>query len=525
MFKKIIIFLSISFLVFFVSLYFYHIKEKQFNDYINQVQKINSEIDKEYLSGITNINIKNNDSKVDKQKLMEEMIADNLADVDTILKSSNYENKNWETLRYKKLYISSMNKKNIDLAIKAIHNILEKTDNKGVWYKKLVDLYIETWQFKLAEQYSKKLLEVEWTKENLKNYLYIKLQNVNFFAKEQVEEIKDLVHALYEKNVISAQDLSFYDFLIDLLSHWNVENLDKNIEMLTKDIDNDKYKNLLLSFKNDYETYKKSKWSPLYYFKSLVALDLLKFWYFWLARNIAENVYIQDSSYILSQQILAYSYFFMWNYQNAIKYLKMLKQDDKNNQNDYNFYLWISHYRIQKPKDALLYLSQLNWDYPYYKDVLRYMLLSYMQIKDSVNVKKTIYKLSKYKLSYVDYYNIFKYLLFDCEKCYKTELKTLISLIRSCYKDVEKWEEYVCWYGKWNLFLKAWKKELAVKYFELLSKYFQDPYIFDTLASYNEKKWNYKQAKLYYLKELLYTENKQKRSVLQEKIKKLFINK
>jgi len=144
MFKKIIIFLSISFLVFFVSLYFYHIKEKQFNDYINQVQKINSEIDKEYLSGITNINIKNNDSKVDKQKLMEEMIADNLADVDTILKSSNYENKNWETLRYKKLYISSMNKKNIDLAIKAIHNILEKTDNKGVWYKKLVDLYIET---------------------------------------------------------------------------------------------------------------------------------------------------------------------------------------------------------------------------------------------------------------------------------------------------------------------------------------------------------------------------------------------
>jgi len=53
--------------------------------------------------------------------------------------------------------------------------------------------------------------------------------------------------------------LSFYDFLIDLLSHWNVENLDKNIEMLTKDIKENKYKNLLLSIKNDYETYKKSK--------------------------------------------------------------------------------------------------------------------------------------------------------------------------------------------------------------------------------------------------------------------------
>jgi len=125
MLKKIIIFLSVSFLVFFVSLYFYYVKERQFNNYITQVQKINSNIDEKYLSGITNIKIKSDNLKVDKQKLIEEMVADNLTDVDTILKSSNYKNKNWRTLGYEKLYISSMNKKNIYLAIKSIHSILK----------------------------------------------------------------------------------------------------------------------------------------------------------------------------------------------------------------------------------------------------------------------------------------------------------------------------------------------------------------------------------------------------------------
>lgn len=525
MIKKITIILSVSFVFFFISLYFYHRKEEKFNDYINQVQKINLDIDNKYLSGITNINIKKDDSIVDKKKLLEEMVADNLSDVDSILKSSNYKSKNWKVLGYEKLYISSMNKKNIYLSIKAILNILKETKHKWVWYKKLINLYIQTWQFKLAEQYSTQLLKINWTKENLQYYLYIKFQNVNFFDIKQIKEIQNLVYALYKKKIISAEELSFYDFLIDLLSKWNVKHLNKNIEIFVKDIKNNKYRNLLLSIKNDYEIYKKSKASPLYYFKSLVALDLLKFWYFGLAKNISENVYIQDSLYILPQQILAYSYFFMWNYKNAIKYLKILKQDDKSYEKDYDFFLWVSSYWIHKSQDALLYLSQLKWTYPYYKDILRYELLSYIDIKDNKNIKQIIYKLSKYKLSYIDYYNIFEYLLLECKNCYKTNLKMLISLIRSCYKDIEKDNEYVCWYWKWNLFLKAWKKELAAKYFKWLSKYFQDPYIYDTLASYYESKWDYKQTKIYYLKELLYTEDTQKRAVLQEKIKNLFINK
>ncbi len=526
MFKRIIIFLSISFIIFFISLYFYHLKEREFNNYIAQIENISSEIEKKELNEIDNIQSNTWDkNELNEKKLIEEMIANNLSDVDSIININNQKNINSKTLRYKKLYISSMDKKNNELAIKAIKNLLKETDHKEIWYKKLIDLYVQIWNFKLAEEYSKKLLEIQWNKENLKDYFYVKLQNINFFSNEQVEDIRSLVNSLYKKKVVTSWEFTFYIFLIDLLSKWELENLDNNLKALIQDAKISQHKNLLLSIQNSYEKYKKSKWSPLYYFKTLLALDLLKFWYFWLSKNIAENVYIQDSSYTLAQQILWYSYFYMWNYENAIKYFKILKKQNNGDEDDYNFFLWISYYWIQKPKDTLLYLSQLTNTYPYYKDVLRYTLLSYIDIKETWNVKKTISKLSSYELSYIDYYNIFKYLLFECDKCYKTELKTLLSLIRSCYKQVSKDNEYVCWYGKWNLFLKAWKQEFAIKYLKLLSEYFQDTYIFHNLATYYENNWDLESARKYYLKELLYTENSSRRKVLEQKIQQLYINK
>jgi len=270
-------------------------------------------------------------------------------------------------------------------------------------------------------------------------------------------------------------------------------------------------------------TYLDLKETPLYYLKSLVALDLLKFGYFGLAKNIAERIYIEDSSYILPQQILAYSYFYMGNYSQAVKYLKLLKAHDQTNQDEYNFFLWISYYRMGDSEKSLIYLSQVSDKSSYYKDVLRYSLLDYIQIQDKDNFIKTLKKLSKYKLTYVDYYNIFKYLLTKCKDCYKDQLKLFIVLLKKCYTDVDKSKQYVCWYGKWNLFLRYGKTQLAIPYFKLLSHYFQDTYIFDTLAKYYEKKWDYKHARYYYLKELLYTPGTEKRQLLKKKIKDLFL--
>ena len=526
MLKKIVVFLSISFLVFLWTLYYFHIQEKKYQVYLKKVETIQTQLEKAKLEELKKLKIqekKELTEKQEKEKLIEQMIANQVSDVDSIMELEKNDPKDILKIRYQKIYLSAMKKNNAYMAIKAIKEILKYTKQKDIWYSKLVDLYLQVGDFKSAQYYAQQLIKIAPTKENLRKYVYVLFQNTNFFSKEQVNKLKQVVWLLEQKWVITPDDLVFYNFLISLLSDWNVNQIKADLPLLLKDIHNPEYKNLLLNIQKDLNTYFSLKETPLYYFKSLVALDLLKFWYFGLAKNIAERVYIQDSDYVLPQQILAYAYFYMWNYNQAIKYLKSLKEKDSLNQDEYNFFLGISYYWLGEYEKSLLYLSQVSDKSSYYKDVLRYSLLDYIHIDDKANILNTLKKLSNYKLNYVDYYNIFKYLLTKCTDCYKTQIKLFIKLLKKCYSDVDNQHQYVCWYGKWNLFLKYWKINLAVPYFKLLSKYFQDTYIFDTLAKYYEKKWNYKLAKIYYLKELLYTAWTDKRQALKRKIKDLFL--
>ena len=522
--KKIFILLSISFVIFVGSLSYFKFKQKQFESYLTQVKKIKTIAETKELKVIKDIKIETWDS-IDKQRLIEQAVANELSDVDVFLDEKDSKNKgNWANVRYQKLYIYAMKKKNLNTAIKAIKKILETSKNKDVWLWKIVKLYIQVWDFKNAEKYSKQLLTIDSTKKNLKNFLYIKLQNTNFFDDKKVKDLKDLIKIYYDKKIITASEFTFYYFLIDLLKSWNVKKMSVTLNFLIKDLKKDEQSEILFNIKKDLDIYKNSKWSPTYYFKALVALDLLKFWYFWLAKNIAQQVYIEDSSYILPQQILAYSYFYMWNYKQALKYFKDLQKKDIKNKQEYVFFIGISYYWLNDSVNSLLYLSQIQANFKYYLDSLRYQLLDYINIKDTENIYLTIKKLSGYKLNYVDYYNIFKYSLFRCETCYKTHTKLLVKLILSCYKNTNQDHKYVCWYAKANLYQKAWDYRLATKYYILLTKYFQDPYIFWNIASYYESKWDKHKARMYYLKELLWTDDTEKRNWLKNKIKSLFLN-
>jgi len=527
--KKLIIFLTISFLVFLSTLYFYREKQKKIENYIKQVETISSDIEESELKEI-DLDLKNDeeiltwDDTKSKEKLIEEMIANQLADINE-LDSFSRESKFWAEKKYQKLYLQELKKNNLYLAIKAIKRILKTTKHKDVWYKKIVDLYIKIWDFKSAEEYSKKLLKIDPTKENLHNHLYIRFQNLNFFDEKEVKEIQSLVSTLYRKKVISFSEFKFYNFLIELLSNWNTESLDVLLDDLIKNTEDPSQKQLLVSIKNDLQIYKNTKGTPLYYFKSLVALDLLKFGYFGLARNIAERVYIENSSYILPKQILAYSYFFMGDYKNSIKYFKELKESDNENNEDYTFFMGVAYYWMNKYDNSLLFLDQISDTYPHYQDVLRYKLLSYIKLEDKNNVISTIKKLADTKLTYIDYYNIFKYLLADCLNCYRKDWKLVVKLIRNCYKDVDKEHQYVCWYWKASFYYKLGNKKYAAKYYKLLTKYFQDPYIYDILAKYYEDKWDKKRARYFYLKELLYTSKEEQREKIKKKIKDILMNK
>ncbi len=522
--KKIFILLSISFVIFVASLSYFKFKQRQFKNYLAQVQKIKTIAETKELKIIKTVKIETWDS-INKKRLVEQAVANELSDVDLLLnKKDNKNNWNWINIRYQKLYIYSMKKKNLNAAIKAIKKILKTSNNKDIRLWKIVKLYIQLWDFKNAEKYSKELLIVKPTKKNLRRYLYIKLQNTNFFDNKEVKDLKNLIKIYYNKNIIKSSDLTFYYFLINLLSNWNVKKISVTLRFLLKDFKKGEQSQILFNIKKDLDIYKSTRWSPLYYFKALVALDLLKFWYFWLAKNIAQQVYIEDSTYILPKQILAYSYFYMWNYKQALKYFKDLQEKDIENNQEYVFFIGICYYWLNDNVNSLLYLSQVKHNFKYYLDSLRYDLLDYIDMWDTQNIYLTIKKLSVFKLNYVDYYNIFKYLLFRCKNCYKTHTKLLVKLILSCYKNTDQNHKYVCWYGKANLYQKAWDYGLATEYYILLTKYFQDPYIFWNIAHYYESKWYNKKARMYYLKELLWTDDVNKRKLLKKKIENLFLN-
>ncbi len=524
MLKKIFLFLSISFIIFFWSLYYFHIKEKKAKTYLEEIWKIQSQLEKEKLYQIKKNEQKQQKVGIDKEKILEQIVAKQLSDVDEIL-NSNANSKSPYNIIYQKLYLLAMKKNNIYMAIKAITKLLPYTNNKEIWLATLVDLNLQVWQFKDAEKYCKDLIKISPTKQNLKKYLYVLIQTTNFFDKEKVKKVKEIISLLYEKQIITSSKKNFYFFLVDILSNWDIKYIKDKISEIIKTVDEQTYKDLLINIQKDINTYENSKWSPKYYFKALVALDLLKFWYFWLAKNIASQVYIEDDNYILPIQILAYSYFYMWNYNKSNEYFQKLKMQDKSPNNEYNFFIWVSYYMLWKYTKALLYLSQTPISNIYWIDVLRYKLLSYIQIDDKKHIIASIENLLQKKLNYVDYYNIFKYLLFKCKKCYKDNIKLIIKLVKKCYIDLDKEHQYVCWYWKWNLFLKYKKTAIAVQYFKLLSKYFQDPYIWNTLAKYYEEKHQYKKARYYYLKELLFTSDEDKRKEIKEKIKNIFLKK
>jgi len=530
--KKLIIFLTISFLVFLVTLYFQREKQKKIEEHIKQIESITTTIEQEELKDI-NTEILNSDlltgsqltwenSSKTQEKELEKIIANQLVDIENISTINN--DKSLNERRYQKLYLQEMKKNNINLAIKSIKRLLRTTVHKDIWYQKIIDLYIKIWDFDNAEEYSTKLLKISPTKENLNRHLYIRFQNVNFFDEKQVADIKDLIIILYKKRILDSSEFSFYNFLIDLLKNWKVKNLDILLNALLKTTKNASQKQLLLSIKSDLEVYNNTKWTPLYYFKSLVALDLLKFGYFGLAKNIANQVYTQDSSYLLPKQILAYSYFFMWNYENAIKFFQELKDTHKDeNEKDYIFFIWVSYYWTKNYENSLLFLEQLDNKYPYYLDVLRYKALSYMELWNNEKILWIIKEMLNYKLTYIDYYNLFKYVFTKCYDCYHKDVKTMVKFLWKCYKDVDNDREYVCWYWKWYFYNKFWKTKYTVKYFKLLTKYFQDPYLFEVLWDYYLSKWNKKTAKYYFLKELLYTSKEEKREKIKKKIKDIMM--
>ncbi len=526
---KIFIFSIMVFIIIYLTYLPY--KKQQIEKYGDTINSINNKLDKEIMKSIS-IDVKKDlDSKettgINQEEIYKSIIIDQLADIDEItavLEQNKWEIFNKGSLKFQKLYVSSMNKKNIDTAIRSIEYILKETPNDKAWMKKLIDLLVQTWDYKKAEKNIKKLLKLDPNNENIKTFIYIKLQNINYYNKKQVKELRSLIRVLYKKKIINYQDYSFYTFLSLLTSDWETDNIKIAIESAKSVFTGDRL-DLLNDIDNSFISSDNYQWTEPYYIKALVSLNLLQYWYFGLSKKMAQEVYAISPEYPLPIQVLAYSNFFIWDYKQSLFWLNKLKVLDKKNEEYYNLFIWVSYYWKWDYKDSLLYLDQLSntkdmWENEY-SDVLRYKFLNYKHLKDRKNMIKIIEEIKINTLNTVDYYNFFSFLLFKCENCYNDNKSLIIQLIKSCYKDLPESQVYMCWYGKANLYYKYEKHDLSTEYYEKLSNYFQDAYIFERIGDYYSSTDKDK-ARVFYFKALMYAVGDKERLWIKLKIKKMF---
>ena len=507
-------------------------KKQQIEEYISTVDTINDKLDKEIMKSIDLDSLVRTwdivvSTGFNQEEVYKSIIIDQLADIDEItevLEQNKWEIFNKGSLRFQKLYVSSMNKKNIDTAIRSIEYILKETPDDTAWMKKLVDLLVQIWNYDKAEKYIKNLLKLDPSNENIKTYIYIKLQNINYYNKKEVKELHNIIGALYKKKIIAYQDYSFYNFLSLLTSEWKPNDIKLSIESAKSVFTWDRL-DLLNEVNKSFSDSNLYQGTHDYYARALISLNLLQYWYFGLAKKVAQEVYAINPEYVLPIQVLSYSNFFIWDYKQSLNWLNKLKSLDKKNEEYYNLFIGVSYYWNGDYRDSLLYLAQLSnmkdLGENEYIDVLRYRFLDYKHLKDEKNMIKTIKEMRFNTLNTVDYYNFFTFLLFKCDECYKNDKSLMINLIKSCYNDLPKSQVYMCWYGKANLYYKYKKYDLSTEYYEKLSDFFQDSYIFERIGdhySFTDKD----KARVFYFKALMYSSDNEEKLNIKKKIKKMF---
>lgn len=120
---------------------------------------------------------------------------------------------------------------------------------------------------------------------------------------------------------------------------------------------------------------------PDTYRHSLVALTLLKNGYFTVAKKISLQAVLQDDSYILPYQILAYADFLTHQYASSIEYFLKLLRLDPSQKDMYTFFVGIAYYGKKDYENALLYLRQVTQP-ALVADVARYSILLYADLEN-----------------------------------------------------------------------------------------------------------------------------------------------
>lgn len=409
-------------------------------------------------------------------------------------------------------------KQNINIEdLQTLQKIYNKNKNTDI-LKQIIQKQAQNYQFNEALQNSEIIKAAgKWIDAKIYMYIYLNSSNIKINDKESINKILPIMEWFIANNELNNDDYLFYAGLIEI---WN-KNYPKALEK-RQNIKNLNYQVIISNFRQAMNAYNPAKIIPQYYQDGLIALAALKNGYFNIARKLAVETVLQDEKYILPYQILAYSHFLTNNWETAIEYFLKLADFDKKNQWMYQFLIGVSYYRNKNYTSSILYLSQPTEE-KYKTDILRYLLLNYIQIEDTSKMITTRQKLlEQTDLSPSDFfsyfYNVFYKAYFSQDiSLYKWHEDFSASFLTKCIQLFDK-DNDVCIYwkiGKESITEQEWSYENDLM--QLADKYKQS-YLYHMLGDFYIKKNDKIKAKENYLKALAISEDNQEKEIINQKL-------
>ncbi len=306
------------------------------------------------------------------------------------------------------------------LAIIQYKIALNKAPNDYKLIEKVWDIYFAMKKFDEAKNYYLSLLDDKNFDNN--KYILSAIYSIDLTTKTNLNKIKDEISS----NILDKEKVFFYTNSIYCLEDFHLckKNFDEKI-IMEKDTLKSKE---LTEIKDIFKTYSDFGYVDLYYKNSLTIWAFMKLKLYPIAITLSKELLKEKEDYKALIQIVAQSYFELWDYKNSYDYLKKYFEKTPTDSNA-AYMLWILTLKLQDYILSNIFLNKA----------------SYLWYKDKLNIKR--------KIAY-NYYmlneNEKMYLVFDdIIKTEKDVTKDDINIMINYAIENQKWDKTYEWTKKW----------------------------------------------------------------------------
>jgi len=415
-----------------------------------------------------------------------------------------------------KLKIKNISNSIKDLAV--LEKIYQKDNDPDV-LKLLLQKLVEDYQFDKAKQYISNINIFQSDSVDTKTYIYTYINSLSITDDGSMDKFMSFIDQMRYKSMIGSDDYIFYQWLAKL---WTKDYQWANT--LFAQIKTSLYSDFVSQINNSINTFNNQKWVPAYYQDSLIALVAMKNGYFSLANKLAVSSVLQNSDYVLPHQILAYSNFLTNNREKAIENFYELVEIDWENQDKYNFYIWVSHYRWWEYQQSIAVLSQLL-DSPKYKtDAYRYLLLNYQQLWNESKMvqvrQKLLWQDDLQESDFKNFYDIVFYEPFSTDSkytIYNKHKQISYDFVSVCYENFGQQND-TCLYGEVGLDVSNESRQDVENGLLYLAENYPQAHIFQALWDYYKSQNLDDKAKTYYFKAVSLVDDISQKTIIENKL-------